>query len=58
VAGRRNTKTNVAALALRHARARGATLVSDPDQATITFGTSANCAYDALHREKLLADLL
>jgi hypothetical protein len=58
VAGRRNTKTNIAALALRHVRARGAALVDDPDQATITFGTSTDCTYDALHPEKLLADLL
>ncbi|GGQ51551.1 TerD family protein [Couchioplanes azureus] len=58
VAGRRHTKTSIAALALRHARVRGATLVDDPEQATITFGTSADCTYDALHPEKLLADLL
>jgi hypothetical protein len=58
VAGRRNTKASVAALAMRHVRARGAKLVADPKQATITFGTSAACTYDALHPEKLLADLL
>lgn len=58
VAGRRNTKVSVAALALRHVRARGAALVDDPDQATITFGTGADCTYDALHPHKLLADLL
>jgi hypothetical protein len=58
VAGRRNTKVSVADLALRHVQARGATLVADPEQATITFGTSADCTYDALRPEKLLADLL
>ncbi|OJF12119.1 TerD family protein [Couchioplanes caeruleus] len=58
VVGRHHTKTSVAALALRHARARGAALVDDPGRATITFGTSADCTYDALHPEKLLADLL
>jgi hypothetical protein len=58
VAGRRNTKLSVAALALRHVRARGAALVDHPDQATITFGTGADCTYDALHPHKLLADLL
>lgn len=54
VAGRRNTKVSVAALAMRHVRARGAALVGDPGQATITFGTRADCTYDALHPEKLL----
>jgi len=58
VAGRRNTKVNIAALAKRHVRVRGATLVDDPGQATITFGTSPGCTYDVLHPEKLLADLL
>ncbi|HLL64142.1 MAG TPA: hypothetical protein VK453_00165 [Micromonosporaceae bacterium] len=58
VAGRRNTKVSVAALALRHVRARGAALVDDPAQATITFGTRPECTYDVLHPEKLLAELL
>ncbi|MEV6596334.1 hypothetical protein AB0M36_05630 [Actinoplanes sp. NPDC051346] len=58
VVGRRDTKLSVAALAARHARARGATMVNSPEQATITFGTSADCTYDALRPEKLLADLL
>lgn len=58
VAGRRNTKVSVAALAMRHVRARGATLVDDPEKATITFGTGAGHTYDALRPEKLLADLL
>lgn len=58
VAARRDTKVSVAALARRHARARGAAVVDDREQATITFGTSADCTYDALHPEKLLADLL
>ncbi|GLY93177.1 hypothetical protein Acsp02_04330 [Actinoplanes sp. NBRC 103695] len=58
VAGRRNTKVSVAHLALRHARVRGAALVDDPARATITFGTDAGSTYDALHPEKLLADLL
>ena len=58
VAGRRNTKVSVAALAKRHVRARGAALVDDPEQATITFGTNADCTYNALHPEKVLADLL
>ena len=58
VAGRRATKVSVADLALRHVRARGATLVDDPAAATITFGTGKGCTYDALHPEKLLADLL
>ena len=58
VAGRRNTKVSVAELARRHVRARGAALVDDPDRATITFGTGPDCTYDALHPEKLLADLL
>ena len=58
VAGRRHTKVSVADLARRHVRARGATLVDEPEQATITFGTSADSTYDVLHPEKLLADLL
>lgn len=58
VAGRRHTKVSVAALAIRHARVRGAALVDDPQQATITFGTGADRTYDVLHPEKLLADLL
>lgn len=58
VAGRRNTKASVADLALRHVRARGATLVDDPSEAAITFGTGAGCTYDALRPEKLLAELL
>ena len=58
VAGRRNTKVSVAALAMRHVRARGAALVDDPDRATITFGTGPGHTYDALRPEKLLADLL
>jgi hypothetical protein len=58
VAGRRNTKVSIAALAMRHARIRGAALVDDPEQATITFGTGTDCTYNALRPEKLLADLL
>ncbi|GAA2634820.1 TerD family protein [Paractinoplanes durhamensis] len=58
VAGRHHTKVSVAALALRHARVRGAELVDDPAKATITFGTASECTYDALQPEKLLADLL
>ncbi|WP_229069033.1 hypothetical protein [Actinoplanes sp. DH11] len=58
VAARRDTKVSVAALAMRHARVRGAGLVDDPAQATITFGTGTDCTYDALRPEKLLADLL
>jgi hypothetical protein len=58
VAGRRDTKVDVAALARRHARVRGAALVGHPEQATITFGMNAGCSYDVLRPEKLLADLL
>ncbi|MEV7623595.1 hypothetical protein [Actinoplanes sp. NPDC089786] len=58
VAARRNTKLSVAALARRHVRVRGAALVTDPAQATITFGTTAGHTYDALNPSKLLADLL
>jgi hypothetical protein len=58
VAGRRDTKVSVADLAMRHVRARGATLVDDRSRATITFGTGGGCTYDALRPEKLLADLL
>ena len=58
VAGRRNIKASIATLAARHIRARGATQVDDPGRATITFGTTPACTYDALRPEKLLADLL
>ncbi|MBG0568336.1 TerD family protein [Actinoplanes aureus] len=58
VAGRRDTKVSVADLAMRHVRARGATLVDDRSRATITFGTGGGCTYDVLRPEKLLADLL
>ncbi|MEU4241819.1 TerD family protein [Actinoplanes sp. NPDC026619] len=58
VVGRRNTKVSIAELANRHARVRGAALVDDPAKATITFGTSADCTYDVLRPEKLLAELL
>ena len=58
VDGRRAPRPPVAALAERHARIRGATLVDDPGKASITFGTSGACTYDVLHPEKLLADLL
>jgi hypothetical protein len=58
VANRRNTKLSVAALAQRHVRARGAALVDDPAQASITFGVTGECTYNALAPENLLSDLL
>ncbi|MEU4693470.1 hypothetical protein [Actinoplanes sp. NPDC023714] len=58
VTARAGTKLDVAGLASLHAHARGAELVPTRSDATITFGTSAGDTYDALHPEKLLADLL
>lgn len=58
VAARRNTKATVAELARRHVRARGGELVDDPARATVTFGVGRGCTYDALHPERILADLL
>ncbi|BBH67501.1 hypothetical protein ACTI_41860 [Actinoplanes sp. OR16] len=58
VAGRANTKPDIADLAFLHARSRGATLVADRSEATITFGLGAGNTYDALNPGKLLSELL
>jgi hypothetical protein len=56
--GRAWTKMSLTDLALYHALSRGADVVEDYEDATITFGTDAQCSYDGLHPERILAELL
>lgn len=58
IVARRSLKTDVASLVTSHAAARGAVLVDDPADATITVGLGEGCTYNALRPERLLADLL
>lgn len=57
-ADRIKLKASVAMLAHLHATERGAVIVNDRAEATVTFGLSDEDTYNALRPERLLAELL
>jgi hypothetical protein len=56
-ASRHLVRANLGELAHAHARSRGALVVSDREDATITFGMDDACTYNVLRPEQVLAEL-